>query len=140
MHRRVFAAGLIGLSSTISALAQQSAPYLGRWSEEPAWCANTGHTDEKPIVITASAIETFASYCRVLSVTRQGAARSATWRIRTSCRDEGQMENEPRTRVTFVLRVDGDKLAMRDSTGVQNYTRCKRWPSSQGTARPTAVL
>ena len=58
MHRRVFAAGLIGLSSTISALAQQSAPYLGRWSEEPAWCANTGHTDEKPIVITASAIET----------------------------------------------------------------------------------
>ena len=57
MHRRVFAAGLIGLSSTISALAQQSAPYLGRWSEEPAWCANNGHTDEKPIVITASAIE-----------------------------------------------------------------------------------
>jgi hypothetical protein len=58
-----------------------------------------------PITITARAIESFASYCRVLSMKREN---KATWRVRTRCRDEGDMENEPRTRVTW------------------NFVRCKK--------------
>ena len=50
----------------------------------------------------------------------------AGWRLRTSCRDEGQTEHEPRTPVTFVLRVDRNRLALRDDTGVRNLTRCPR--------------
>ena len=69
------------------------------------------------------AIETFASYCRVLSVKRE---KKATWRVRTSCRGEGEMENEPRTRVTYTLRLNGDKLTMREGTTVWNFVRCKK--------------
>ena len=69
----------------------------------------------------AALVETFASYCRVLSAVRTSRA---AWRLRTSCRDEGQAEWEPRTPVTFVLRVNGNSLSLRDDTGVQNLTRC----------------
>jgi hypothetical protein len=50
----------------------------------------------------------------------------ATWRLRTSCRDEGQTEHEPRTPVTFELRVDGNQLILRDDTGARTLTRCPR--------------
>jgi hypothetical protein len=110
------------LALAVSAALAQPAPYLGRWTENPAWCANTDrNSDDMPITITARAIETCASHCRVLSVKRE----RVVWRIRTSCRDEGQMENEPRTRATYTLRLIGDKLTMRDNTGVQNFVRCK---------------
>ncbi len=105
-------------------LAHAASPYEGRWSESPAWCRNTraSGTDEQPITITRRMIETFASSCRVLSARRRGAV----WRLDTSCRDEGQTESEPRTRNPVVLRVDGNRLSMHDSTGVQNFTRCPR--------------
>ena len=129
MHRRVFAAGLIGLSSAISALGHSPRPPrpLVRGARS---CANTGHTDEKPIAITASAIEMFASHCRVLSVTRQGTARSATWRIRTSC----VRGPEGTSCAPVSPSCWGRRRQARDarSTGVQKDTRCKRWPSSQG--------
>ncbi len=107
------------------ALAQ---PYLGRWTEDPARCANTDRSsDDMPVTITARAIETFASHCRVLSVKREKANRNANiWRIRTSCRDEGEMAHEPRTRVTFTLRLNGDNLTMRSGTDVWNFVRCKK--------------
>lgn len=95
--------------------------YLGRWAEQPEWCSNTG-TDEAPITITRRSIETFASSCRVVSV----GGKAPLWRIRTLCRDEGQNRKEKRTPVTFSLRVDGDRLAMRDNIGVQNFVRCAR--------------
>ena len=91
----------------------------GRWAEKPEWCKSTG-TDESPITITRRSIETFASSCRVVSV----SGKPPLWRIRTLCRDEGESEKEKRTPVTFSLRVDGDRLAIRDSTGVQNFVRC----------------
>jgi len=111
---------LVLLSTTPHALA---ADYEGRWAEEPAWCRNTraSGTDELPITISRRLVETFASYCRVLSAVRTSRA---TWRLRTSCRDEGRAEWEPRTPVTFVLRVNGKNLYLRDDTGVQNLTRC----------------
>jgi hypothetical protein len=112
----------LALSPTSSALAAE--PYEGRWAEDIAWCRNTraSGTDNVPITITRRAIETFASSCRVRSTIRKGT----DWHLRTSCRDEGQSENEPRTDVTFVLRIDGDRLYLRDSddTGVQTLTRC----------------
>jgi hypothetical protein len=117
------------LTSILAAIAlspaQAAEPYLGRWAEDPAWCANSAsNTDDVPIAITARAIEFYATYCRVLSVTRQGGARRSSWRIRTSCRGEGESEKEPRTRMTFLLRVSGNRLEMRDGTGVQTFTRC----------------
>lgn len=97
--------------------------YEGQWAEKLEWCKNTnGDTDEAPITITRRSIETFASSCRVTSV----RGKAPLWQMRTSCRDEGQSEKEKRTPVTFSLRVDGDRLAMRDSTGLQNYLRCPR--------------
>ena len=105
--------------------AHSQPPYEGRWTEDPAWCRNTraSGTDELPITITRRLIETFASFCLVLSIAR---TTRTTWRMNTSCRDEGQTENEPRTPVTFELRVDGNTLSLRDDTGVQNLTRCPR--------------
>lgn len=121
----LFAVCAISFFLLITPSLAQSAPYLGRWSENPAWCANTTHSsDEMPITITPREIETFASHCRILSVKHERDRQ--TWRIRTSCRDEGQTEKEQRTPVTFVLLLDGDRLALRDDTGVQNFTRCKR--------------
>ncbi len=100
-----------------------AADYEGRWAEDPAWCRNTraSGTDELPITITRRLVETYASFCRVLSAVRTSRA---AWRLRTSCRDEGQAEWEPRTPVTFVLRVNGNRLSLRDGTSVQNLTRC----------------
>lgn len=120
MRNVIALAPVVAAALTAPAAAQ---PYLGRWTENPAWCANTraSGTDELPIVITRRAIETFASACRVVSVARQGAA----WRLRTTCRDEGQTEQEPRTSVTFVLRLDRGRLILRDDTGTQTLTRCK---------------
>ena len=106
---------LAGVSAALAA-----PPYEGRWSEDPAWCRNKGHTDEMPITITRRAVESFASSCRILSVARKGAV----WRLRTSCRDEGESEAEPRTPNTFVLRLAGNRLVVRDASGVQTYTRC----------------
>ena len=107
-------------ATTLHALG---AGYEGRWAEDPAWCRNTraSGSDELPITISRRLVETFASYCRVLSAVRTSRA---AWRLRTSCRDEGQAEWEPRTPVTFVLRVNGNSLSLRDDTGVQNLTRC----------------
>jgi len=112
---------LLLLAASPHALAD--APYEGRWTEDPAWCRNTraSGTDELPMTITRRSIETFASFCRVLSAVR---TRRAVWRLRTSCRDEGQTEQEPRTPVTFVVRVDGNRLYLRNDIGVQNLTRC----------------
>ena len=96
--------------------------YEGRWGDTLASCRNTraGNTDDLPIVITRRSIETFAASCRVLSVKRQGTG----WRLRTSCRDEGQTETEPRNLDTVVLRVSGNRLSMRDMNGSQTLTRC----------------
>jgi hypothetical protein len=112
---------LVLLATPLSALAAE--PYEGRWAEDLAWCRNTraSGTDEMPITITRRSVETFASFCRVLSAIRTARAM---WRLRTSCRDEGQTEKEPRTPVTFLMRVDGNSLYLRDNTGVQNFTRC----------------
>jgi hypothetical protein len=111
----------IALLLAVLPAAQAAEPYEGRWAEKAEWCSKTG-TDEAPITITRRSIETFASSCRVVSI--QG--KHPLWRIRTLCRDEGQDEKEKRTPVTFSLRVDGDRLAMRDDSGLQNYTRCPR--------------
>jgi hypothetical protein len=100
--------------------AHAASPYEGRWAEDPAWCTRKG-TDEMPIVITRRAIEQFASRCTVQSVRRKGAA----WWLQTLCRDEGD-DSAKRTPNTFVLRVDGDELAMRDFGGIRNFTRCPR--------------
>jgi hypothetical protein len=104
--------------------ARAASPYEGRWTENPAWCRNTRATgtDELPIVITQRSIETFASSCRVLSVTRKGAV----WRLRTSCRDEGQTETEPRIPNTVTLRLNGNRLSLHDINGAQSFTRCPR--------------
>ena len=115
--RRSAVALALLLAAPVAALA--ASPYEGRWAEDPAWCARTG-TDEAPIVITRRAIEQFASHCTVQSVRRKGAA----WWLQTLCRDEG--DDSKRTPNTFVLRVDGDALAMRDARGIRNFTRCPR--------------
>jgi hypothetical protein len=101
----------------------RAAGYEGRWAEDPAWCRNTraSGSDELPVTISRRLVETYASYCRVLSAVRTSRA---AWRVRTSCRDKGQAEWEPRTPVTFVLRVNGNSLQLRDDAGVQNLTRC----------------
>jgi hypothetical protein len=115
-----FALALLLLASP-SARAQ--APYVGRWAGDLNWCRNirASGTDEMPIAIWPRTIETFASTCLVQSAVR---ATHAMWRLRTICRDEGQSEDEPRTVVTFLLRVDGNRLYLRDNTGVRNLTRC----------------
>jgi hypothetical protein len=103
--------------------ASAAEPYEGLWAEKLEWCKNTNHdTDEAPITITRRSIETFASSCRVITI--QGKA--PLWRIRTSCRGEGESEKEKRTPMTFSLRVDGNKLAMREGSGLQSYLRCPR--------------
>lgn len=104
------------------ALAQVPSIAHGRWSEDPAWCANTAQdgTDEMPITITADEIETFASSCRVLSAVRDGDA----WRLKTTCRDEGQSEREPRTPVTFEMRITGQRMALRDPIDERSLTKC----------------
>ena len=38
-------------------------------------------------------------------------------------RDEGE---EKRTPNTFVLRVDGERLYLRDGAGIRNFARCPR--------------
>jgi hypothetical protein len=105
-------------------VAHAAPAYEGRWGDTPASCRNTrsSNTDDLPIVITRRSIETFAASCRVLSVKRQGAV----WQLRTSCRDEGQTETEPRTLNTVVLRVSGNRLSMRDMNGSQTLIRCPR--------------
>jgi hypothetical protein len=117
---RLFLSIVFLLAALAHALAAE--PYEGRWTEDPAWCRNTSGTDELPITITRQSIEQFASSCRVLSIRRKGSV----WRIRTSCRDEGQDASEPRTPVTYVLSLDGDRLTLRDSTGELKLTRCPR--------------
>jgi len=104
--------------------AHAASPYEGRWTENPAWCRNTRATgtDELPITITQRSIETFASFCRVLSSTRKGG----TWVLRTSCRDEGQTETEPRIPNKVTLRLSGNKLWLHDINGAQSFTRCPR--------------
>jgi hypothetical protein len=116
-----FALTLLLIASSPPAYGQ--APYVGRWAEDPAWCRNTraNGTDEMPITIWPRTIETFASICLVQSAVR---TTRVMWRLRTSCRDEGQSEHEPRTLVTFLLRLDGNRLYLRDNTGVRNLTRC----------------
>jgi hypothetical protein len=116
MHH--FLAVIVVFPATLS-IAHAARPYEGRWAEKAEWCSKTG-TDEAPITITRRTIETFASSCRVISI--QG--KRPLWRIRTLCRDEGQDEKEKRTPITFSLRIDGDRLAMRDDSSLQNYTRC----------------
>lgn len=103
--------------------ARATEPYVGRWSEDAAWC-RTPKGDEAPITITAKSIDQFASSCRILSAARNGA----TWRIRTSCRDEGQTADEPRIPNTFTLRLDGDKLTMSDTASAStfNFARCPK--------------
>jgi hypothetical protein len=110
------------LAAPAGALA--APPYEGRWAEDPAWCGRTRASggDEIPIVITRRAVEQFASMCTVQSARRRGA----TWTLHTLCRDEGEDEKAKRTPNTFVLRVDGAQLYMRDNTGIRNFLRCLR--------------
>ena len=126
MHRLAFARALLLACLLLSSLsgAHAASPYEGRWTENPAWCRNTraSGTDELPITITRRSIETFASSCRVLSSARKGAA----WVLRTSCRDEGQTGTEPRIPDTVTLRVNGNRLSLRDMNGAPNLTRCPR--------------
>ena len=92
------------LATTLSPALAQSAPYLGRWAEKPETCSNPtdGSNDDIPITFTRRSIETFASSCRILGIDQRGQ----DVRIRTRCRDEGQMETEPRTPITFTLRAE----------------------------------
>jgi hypothetical protein len=123
--RLPFALALLLFDLLLGIAVSHAAPaYEGRWGDTPASCRNTraSNTDDLPIVITRRSIETFAASCRVLSVKRQGAV----WRLRTSCRDEGQTETEPRTINTVVLRVSGSRLSMRDMNGSQTLIRCTR--------------
>jgi hypothetical protein len=113
---------LIALAALLPAPASAIAaePYEGRWTQDPVWCGNTRRNgDEIPITITRQSVEQFASFCRVQAVRRSGAA----WRLDTLCRDEGEDANQ-RIPNRFELRVDGDKLVMRDIAGVRNFTRC----------------
>ncbi|MGN6461046.1 MAG: hypothetical protein ACTHLY_07535 [Pseudolabrys sp.] len=116
------AAILFSALTLAPAFAQVPSAAQGRWSEDPAWCANTAQdgTDEMPITITKDGIETFASSCRVLSATRQGDI----WRLKTTCRDEGQSEGEPRTPVTFEMRITGQRMALRDRVDERLLTKC----------------
>jgi hypothetical protein len=62
------------LAAPVSAIAAE--PYEGRWTQDPAWCANTRRNgDEIPITITRQSVEQFASFCRVQAVRRGVAAR-----------------------------------------------------------------
>ena len=117
---RHFLATIVLLLAALQPL-RAAEPYEGRWAEKPEWCGKTG-TDESPITISRHSVETFASSCRVVAI----EGKRPLWRIRTLCRDEGQSEKEKRTPNTFSLRVDGNRLAMRDSAGLQNFTRCPR--------------
>lgn len=120
-HKGGLAAALF-VVLTIQTQAQVPGIAHGRWSEDMAWCANTAQdgTDEMPITITKSEIETFASSCRVLSATRQGNI----WRLKTACRDEGQSESEPRTPATFEMRITGQRMALRDRIDQRSLTKC----------------
>jgi hypothetical protein len=110
------------LAVLVASPAFAGSPYEGRWAEDAAWCSRTRASggDEIPIVITRRAVEQFASLCAVQSVRR----RSGIWTLQTLCRDEGE-DQARRTPNTFVLRVDGDQLSMRDTAGVRNFTRCR---------------
>ncbi len=107
---------------TIQTQAQVPSIAHGRWSEDMAWCTNTAQdgTDEMPITVTKSEIETFASSCRVLSATRH----SNVWRLKTACRDEGQSEREPRTPVTFEMRINGQHMVLRDRVDQRSLAKC----------------
>jgi hypothetical protein len=106
--------------------ANAAAPYEGRWAEDAAWCARTRQngTDEIPITITARAIEQFASICMIQSVRKPRGG----WWLYTLCRDEGQDQKEKPTPVIFVVRVDGERLYLRDTTGIRNFLRCPTRP------------
>ena len=122
MSKRILAAALIFLAAAAPAIAAE--PYEGRWAEDPAWCGNSraAGSDRMPMTITRKSVETFASRCVVMSVRRVGAL----WRLQTNCRDEGHDLTEPPVPNTFILRVDGDQLFLRDDRGIQNLIRCPR--------------
>jgi len=123
MQHFLTAIALLLAANLLIETASATEPYEGRWAEKLEWCKNTNRdTDEAPITITRRSIETFASSCRVISI----RGKAPLWQMQTSCRDEGESDKESRTPITFSLRVDGNQLPMRDSSGVQNYLRCAR--------------
>jgi len=103
--------------------AQANTPFSGRWAEDPAWChkARKDGIDALPITFTRRSIETFATFCQVLAAVR--TARTV-WRLRASCRGEAQSELAPRTRVTVVLRLSGDRLSLHKGAGERTLVRC----------------
>ncbi len=121
------ALALVALDLIVSACpsAAQDAPYAGRWAENPAWCRNNIYsgTDEMPVTITPGSIEFFAATCRILGVTATGRG---VFRMRASCRDEGQTEHEPRERRTYTLRVAGDRLTLDDGISTGALMRCPK--------------
>jgi hypothetical protein len=120
---RAGGAASLALLLAVPLPALAASPYEGRWAEQAAWCSRTrADGDESPIRITARAVEQFASSCAVQSVRR----KAGTWTLQTLCRDEGEDANAKRTPNSFVLRVDGDQLYMRDIAGIRNFTRCPR--------------
>jgi hypothetical protein len=117
--------GALLLVSACVSPALAAYPFEGYWAAEPRICVDTPdrETDNIPIHISRRSVETFASSCRIRSIRRSRGA----WRLRTICRDEGQDGTEPRTAVTFILRMTGDRLMLRSgSEPAESLVRCPR--------------
>ncbi len=65
----------------------ETAPYVGRWAADPAWCANKpGETDALPITITETAFLGYENECEMDVVATDEAG---VYSIRRQCVGEG---------------------------------------------------
>ncbi len=100
------AVGLGALAAAPGMVAAQSGgqpAYVGRWTEQPAWCRNRVGTDELPLVIHARRLEGVEWACTFQQVN----GTHPEWRVTARCNGEGMTNRE-----RFVFRVEGNAMRL----------------------------
>ena len=96
----------------------ETAPYVGRWAADPAWCENKpGETDALPITITETAFLGYENECEIdVSI----AGDAGVYDIRRQCVGEG-VPYEDDIRVT----VAGDRMTLTGAGGSETeFYKC----------------
>ena len=85
---RIALAALMGLVAA-SAMAQDAPPYVGQWAVEGPDACRDGGNDDLKASFSTTAIEYYASTCRVVSSRRLSKSGNDAHRLKLACEGEG---------------------------------------------------
>jgi len=89
MNMKRIALSLVVAAAATGALAQDAPPYVGQWAVEGPDACRDGSNDDLKASFSTTAIEYYASTCRVVSSRRLSKSGNDAHRLKLACEGEG---------------------------------------------------